>query len=365
MNVLRRIIVSSVLLALSSTVLTSCHGRPHAQAVIRGLNFPAAFTIAPNGHEIWYAEKNNGEIHRRDLNTRKDTLVWTVPNVIAAGEQGLLGLALHPNWPSSPYVYAYASRNVAGVARDQILKISTSLGKGYAQQVIMDETNIATIHNGGRIKFGPDGALYAVVGEHGNPANAQTVNRNINLGGKVLRMTPNGGVPAGNPFPGSFVWAYGIRNSFGFTFDPTQGSLWLTDNGPACNDEVNRIVKAGNYGWGPEATCSTPPNTPLNTNQSGFLPRLPIRFYPAQGITGTAFCTGCGLGSTLEGSLLFSTVNRGQFHSLTLNAQRTGVVNDTIVYDHPSGVLSVETQGPGHPVYFSDSTTIYRLTLLG
>ncbi len=123
----------------------------------------------------------------------------------------------------------------------------------------MDEKNIATVHNGGRIKFGPDGALYAVVGEHANAVNAQTVNRNTNLGGKVLRMTPDGGVPAGNPFPGSFVWAYGIRNSFGFTFDPTQGSFWLTDNGPSCNDEVNRIVKAGNYGWGPQATCNVPP----------------------------------------------------------------------------------------------------------
>jgi glucose/arabinose dehydrogenase len=347
-------------------MLTSCHGLPHAHAVISSLKFPAAFTIDPNGHTIWYAERYNGEIHRRDLDTGKDTLVWTVPNLITAGEQGLLGLALHPGWPSSPYVYAYASRKVGGVERDQILKISTSLGKGYAQKVIMDEKNIRPVHNGGRIKFGPDGALYAVVGEHANQVNAQTINGNTNLGGKVLRMTPDGGVPAGNPFPGSVVWAYGIRNSFGFTFDPRQGNLWLTDNGPTCNDEMNRIIKAGNYGWGPQATCATPPSAPLNTNQSGALPRqLPRHFYPAQGITGTAFCAGCGLGDKLEGRLLFSTFNNGQFHSLTLDAQRTGVVNDTIVYDHPRGVLSVETQGPGHPVYFSDSTAIYRLTLVG
>jgi glucose/arabinose dehydrogenase len=228
----------------------------------------------------------------------------------------------------------------------------------------MDDPGIATVHNGGRIKFGPDGNLYAVIGEHANAANAQTINGNANLAGKVLRMTPDGGVPADNPFAGSLIWAYGIRNSFGFTFDPSQGNLWLTDNGPTCNDEVNRIVKKGNYSWGSEATCATPPNPPLNTNQSGSTPRQqPQQFYSAQGITGTAFCTSCGLGNDLEGRLLFSTVNNGQLHSLTLNGPRTSVVSDTIVYDHPNGVLSIETRGSGQPIYFSDSTAIYQLSL--
>jgi glucose/arabinose dehydrogenase len=329
-----------------------------------GLDFPAAFTIDPDGHEIWYAERFSGEIRRRDLSNGRDTLVWTVSNLLTAGEQGLLGLALHPNWPSSPYLYAYASRNVGG-ARNQVLKIPLYFGIGYAQEVIMDDAGIAAVHNGGRIKFGPDGNLYAVVGEHANAANAQTINGNANLAGKVLRMTPDGGVPGDNPYAGSFVWAYGIRNSYGFTFDPENGNLWLTDNGPACNDEVNRIVENGNYAWGAEATCATPPNPPVNTNQSGPTPRQqPQLFYSAQGITGTTFCTNCGLGNDLEGRLLFSTVNNGQFHSLTLNGPRTSVVSDAIVYDHPSGVLSVETR-PGQPVYFSDSSAIYQFLLAG
>jgi glucose/sorbosone dehydrogenase len=361
---LRRAIVSLVLVGMSSTVLTSCHGLPHAHAVMTGLAFPAGFTIDPDGHQIWYAERYTGEIRRRDLRGGEDTLVWTVTNVLTAGEQGLLGLALHPNWPSSPFLYAYASRNVGG-ARNQILKISLFFGVGVAQQVIMDDPGIATVHNGGRIKFGPDGNLYAVIGEHANAANAQSIFGNANLAGKVLRMTPNGGVPAGNPFTNSFVWAYGIRNSYGFTFDPGRGNLWLTDNGPTCNDEVNRIVKAGNYSWGAQATCATPPNPPLNTNQSGPSPRRqPQKFYSAQGITGTAFCSRCGLGTNLDGRL-FSTVNNGQLHSLTLDGTRTAVVRDDIVYDHPSGILSIETRGPGQPVYFSDSTAIYQLTVAG
>ncbi len=360
-----RTLGSFAMVLVVSTTLTSCHGLPHAKAVITGLDFPAGFTIDPNNHVIWYAERFTGEIRRRDLSTNQDTLVWTVTNVITSGEQGLLGLALHPGYPSSPFLYAYASRNVGG-ERNQVLKITLSQGVGTSQQVIMDDPNIGSNHNGGRIKFGPGGNLYVAIGEHGNAANAQTINGNTNLAGKVLRMTPDGGVPADNPFAGRFVWAYGIRNSFGFTFDPSNGNLWLDDNGPECNDEVDRILKGGNYSWGPEATCATPPDAPQNTTQSGPTPRRqPVRFYgSAMGITGTAFCWNCGLGAGINGRLLFSTFNNGQFHSLTLNSSRTAVVNDVIVYDHPTGVLSVETR-PGQPVYFSDSSAIYELTPVG
>jgi glucose/arabinose dehydrogenase len=161
------------------------------------------------------------------------------------------------------------------------------------------------------------------------------------------------------------VWAFGIRNSFGFAFDPTPGSLWLDDNGPNCNDEVDRIVAGGNYAWGPAATCVTPPSAPQNTNQDGPARRLPSVNYPdAKGITGLAFCSGCGLGKAFEGKLLHSFVNDGELHSLTLDAARTSIVDNDIVYDHPSGVLSMETR-PGQPVYFSDSDSIYKLTFPG
>src|SRR5829696_5860666 len=175
----RRVACAFVVVISASTVLTACHGNPHAQTVIAGLDFPAAFTLDPNNHEIWYAERNTGEIRRRNLDTNEDTLVWTISNVITAGEQGLLGLALHPRYPSEPYLYAYASRNVGG-NRNQILKITLLFGRGYGQQVILDDPGIASGHNGGRIKFGPDGNLWAVMGEHANPANAQTINGNAN-----------------------------------------------------------------------------------------------------------------------------------------------------------------------------------------
>jgi glucose/arabinose dehydrogenase len=350
--------------AVSATLLTGCHGGAHAEPVFTGLDFPAAFTLDANNDTIWYAERFTGEIRRRDMSGGPDTLVWTVPNVLTQGERGLLGLALHPSYPASPFLFAYATRDIGGTPTNQILRIRLSGGVGVSQTVIMSDPGAGVIHNSGRIAFGPDGGLYAAVGDHGNAANAQIVSGNTNLAGKILRVGANGGVPSANPFPNSYVWAYGIRNSFGFTFDPVNGNIWLNDNGPSCNDEVNRIVRGGNHAWGAQSVCTSPPPAPGNTNQSGPAPRrFPQHFYAdSAGITGAAFCAGCGLGR--NGRLLIGSVVTGEVRSLTLDASRTNVVADELLYDHPRGVLSIETR-PGQPIYFSDSGGIYRLTPVG
>ena len=100
--------------------------------------------------------------------------------------------------------------------------------------------------------FGPDGKLYVVVGDNDNPALAQNL---AVLAGKMLRLNPDGTVPSDNPRAGSPIIGYGIRNSFGFTFDPQSGRLWETENGPECNDEINLVARLTlrNFGWGPSA----------------------------------------------------------------------------------------------------------------
>jgi glucose/arabinose dehydrogenase len=360
LRLLRTVVIGVVLAAL----LAACHGGPHVKPVAGELEYPAAFTLGETGDIIWYAERHTGEIHRRNIVNGNDRVVWTVPNIASAGEQGLLGIALHPNYPSQPYVYAFATRTVQGTPRNQILRITIANGVGVAPTAILNDTGIAAFHNGGRILFGPDGNLFAVIGEHGNPQSAQSVYGNVNVAGKVLRIAPDGSVPAGNPYPVSWVWATGIRNSFGFTFDPDTNALWLSDNGPACNDEINRIVKRGNYAWGPEQTCQTPPAPPVNTNRSGAERRLPERFWPgAVGITGVAFCSRCELGPAHDGKLLVGFVD-GTIRELTLDGTRTSVVGEAVLLRHSRAVLSLETR-PGEPVYFSDSQGIYRLTLVG
>ncbi len=329
-----------------------------ARPVATALEFPAAFTFAPDGR-LFYGERFNGQIRIRNLTTSADSLFFTVPNLATTKEQGLLGLALHPNYPSTPYVFAFATRSIGGVARNQIVRLTNAGGTGTNMKVIL-ETGATTHHNGGRILFGPDRKLYVVTGDGGNQASAQDLG---GVQGKVLRVEASGAVPTDNPFPGSPVFAYGIRNSFGFTFDPQGGRLWETENGPECNDELNLVLRGRNHGWGPTATCATPPGPPTNTNRDGPQPVLPKKLYnPVVAPTGAGFCSACGLGSASAGRLFLAAWKTGELRRVTLGSTRTTVAAEGVVYRHPSGILSVE-RAPNGRLYFSDSTAIFRLTL--
>jgi glucose/arabinose dehydrogenase len=139
--------------------------------------------------------------------------------------------------------------------------------------------------------------------------------------------------------------------------------LWETENGPSCNDELNRITAGRNYGWGPSNTCDTPPDPPRNTNQDGANPVQPLRWYsPTIAPTGAAFCTRCGLGSASNGKLLFGAYNTGEIRRIKLTSDRLSVASQQVVYDHDGGVLSVE-RAPNGRLYFSDEGAIYRLAL--
>jgi glucose/arabinose dehydrogenase len=327
-----------------------------ARAVVTGLASPVAFTFGP-GRVIWYVEKSSGEIHTYDLDTEHDRRFFDVAGVSGEGERGLLGIALHPDYPSEPFVYVFATRSVNGNLKNQILRITDRDGDGTNRRVIFSSpASSSPYHNGGRILFGPDGLLYAIVGDGHDASNAQDLSRNDR--GKILRLRPDGSVPATNPRD-SLLFAYGLRNSFGLAFDPQTDRLWETENGPACNDELNRIRADANYGWGPSATCDGA--SPGNTNRDGPTPVRPAWFTePTIGITGIGFCEGCGLGAASDGRAFFGAVNDGEIRRVTLNDRRTGVRRVATVHAHPSGVLSVEV-GPGGALYFSDFSGIYRL----
>ena len=331
----------------------------NADPVAVGLDQPVAFTFTPN-RRIFYVEKDTGEVRIYNPVTDSDSLFTTVPGVDGQGERGTLGIALHPGYPTRPFVYVYATRNVGGVLQNQILRFTSNAGVGTNRRTIFStRASSSPYHNGGRIEFGPDGMLYAIVGEGHTAASAQNL---TNPRGKILRMTSLGRRPADNPIDHSKIFAYGIRNSFGFDFDPVTGDLWETENGPSCNDEVNYIPVGGrNYGWGRRQECGGLP-TPRDTNNSGPRPRfLPkMWFVNTIGITGMTFCAGCGLTGS-EGDLFFGDVNFGQIRRVALGAGRNSVAGVGGVVFDTGNVLSMES-GPGGSIYYSDFSGIYRLT---
>ena len=354
--------VASLAAAVAVVVLVAgiagpAGARIRARRVAGGLRRPVAFAFGPNDR-IFYVEKDTGQIRAMNRRGRNDHRFFQVSRIDGSGERGLLGIALHPGFRRSPFVYVYATRRAGGRLRNQILRIRDRHGRGrHARVIFSSPASSSPYHNGGRILFGPDGMLYAIVGEGHDPAKAQQLGTDQ---GKILRMTPTGAVPSDNPLGHRRIYAYGIRNSFGFDFDPRTGDLWETENGPECNDELNRIVPGGNYGWGPSESCSG--TAPQDTNRDGPNPRLPLRWYtPTIAPTGMAFCRGCELGRASDGALFFGAVNTGDIRRVRLNAARDDVRRQDVVLHHGGGVLSMES-GPGGRLYFSDNAGIFRLT---
>jgi glucose/arabinose dehydrogenase len=331
-----------------------------AQPVRTGLTAPVSFTFAPDGR-IFYGERTTGRIASFDPgNSAAPVTYFTIADVVSPGEQGLLGLALDPNFASNHLMYAYVTRLVANQHMNEIVRIFGDGVTGAYFTVLYRAPAGGAYHNGGRLKFGPDGLLYVVTGDIHDSSNSQNLTDNL---GKILRMTRAGAVPPqGNPVAGTLIYAYGIRNSFGFSFDPTTGNLWESENGPACNDEINLITAGGNYGWGPAETCATPPAAPTDTNQDGPAPVRPKRFFtPTIAPTGLAFCSSCGLGPSTEGAVLFGAFNTSDLWRLTLDTGRTAVKGQSVIYHHSSSILSLE-RSSGGALYLSDASGIYRLT---
>ena len=324
-----------------------------AVRVASNLASPVGFTFMPSGRLV-YLERNTGWLRFRNLQTGVDHRVHQISNVNFAGERGALGVAMHPNWPTKPFVYVYVTRDTPDGLRNQVLRIKVQNGHGVGvRRLLSVAAGPASNHNGGRILFGPDKKLYVVIGDNADSANSQ--DRTNNLRGKILRMNPDGSRPATNPF-GNLIWAYGIRNSIGFAFDPQNGQLWESENGPSCNDEINRIVKGGNHGWGPNESCP-------NTNNSGPTPRIlpKYTFSATVGLTGLAFCHGCRLGPAFAGDLFVGAVNDGRIRRFDLNAARTRFdAGPLLVLDRPGPVLSIEV-APNGRIYFSDFDAVYRL----
>ena len=210
-----------------------------AGVVATGLDVPWGIAFLPDGSAL-VSERDSARIVH--VTPQGDvTTVGTVQGVDGTGEGGLLGIALSPAYATDRTLFAYFT-----AGSENVIARMTYDGSGLAdQRRIFGGIPSGPIHNGGRIAFGPDGFLYAGTGEAGRGTPAQDPN---DLGGKILRITPEGAAAPGNPTPGSPVWTLGHRNVQGLVWD-ARGRMWASEFGQNTWDELNRIVPGGNYGW--------------------------------------------------------------------------------------------------------------------
>jgi glucose/arabinose dehydrogenase len=219
--------------------------------IASGLRRPTAMTFAPDGR-LFVCEQAG------TLRLVKDGVLLATPflslPVDSTGERGLLGVAIDPAFASNRYVYVYyTATNPNTHNRVSRFTANGDIVLPGSELVLLDlEPLGASNHNGGAIHFGPDGMLYIAVGENGLPSNAQTLANRL---GKILRINPDGSIPADNPFytratgQNRAIWALGLRNPFTFAFQPVSGTMFLNDVGENAWEEVNEGVAGANYGW--------------------------------------------------------------------------------------------------------------------
>jgi glucose/arabinose dehydrogenase len=211
------------------------------EVVATGLDAPWSITFLPGGDAL-VSERDSGRIRRVGADGSIDD-AGEVPGVNSRGEGGLLGIAVSPDFADDGLLYAYfTSAEDNRIVRMPYDEEANSLGD---VEPLVPDIPISGVHNGGRIVFGPDGNLYAGTGDASETGLAQDPD---SLGGKVLRMTPDGEAPGDNPFPDSVVFTLGHRNVQGLDFDD-DGRLWASEFGQDRVDEVNLLEAGENYGW--------------------------------------------------------------------------------------------------------------------
>ena len=351
---------------LAFTILPGTGGDFSLQEVRGGLIFPSAMATAPDGR-IFVSELYKGNIRVVIPTT---ALPWTLQTTtfytfkstdfLTFVEQGLLGIAVDPNFVANNFVYLYYT---APGPKNRVVRFTAtkdSNGNTVAAgppTVIVDDlpATAAGAHNGGIINFGPDGLLYIIVGDNEVSADAQDLH---SLRGKILRVNPtDGSAPNDNPFFSNAnahakkVYSLGHRNSFGFTFHPHTNHLWETENGEDDNDQINRIISGGNYGW-PLCTgiCDNPPfNAPPYVNPI-------ITFNPVIAPTGiVAIREDSVYPAQYYNNLLFADWKFGQLHRIVLGgAKLTDLSTHTIAYPGGQGGLTSVMHGlnlPGQDGY--------------
>ncbi|MDJ0375984.1 PQQ-dependent sugar dehydrogenase [Cryobacterium sp. PH31-L1] len=315
--------------------------RPVGEPVViaSGLEAPWSILRLPDGA---------GLISERDTTRVRELLpdgslreAATVSAAQPNGEGGLLGLAFLAD-EAAPggdgWVYAYFS--TASDNRIERMTLAGSPGSHTLGEptVILSGIPRAGNHNGGRIAFGPDGLLYATVGDAGNTANAQNLDARS---GKILRMTATGQVPADNPF-GTLVYSFGHRNAQGLAWD-SRGQLWASEFGQNTWDELNRIVPGGNYGW------------PLVEGQAG----NPAYIDPEQQWS-TDQASPSGI--TIVNDTIFMASLRGErLWSIPITSPSAGVASSTDTptewFVHGFGRLRDVVSGPAGTLWFVSNNT--------
>jgi glucose/arabinose dehydrogenase len=343
--------MAGCLMLLSSVVPSPAYSAPptdfQSSVVIgSGLDGPTGFDIAPDGR-IFVLERT-GKVKIFTDGQLLSQPFATLPSA-ASGDRGLIGIAFDPGFGvANHFVYFYYTGLdlLNHVVR---FDASTDVGANGPFQIFATESPSQLLHVGGSIAFGPDGKLYLAVGDNGVPANAQDLG---NPHGKILRINSDGSIPADNPFAGQAgknraIWAYGFRNPYRLAFDQATGQLYAGDVGDFSWEELDRVVKGGNYGW-PQAEGK------CTSACAGLID--PVYAYPHNGqsaaVTAGPVYRGSQFPATYTGRLFFGDYAQGFIKTAALDA--SGNVTSVATFEPTAGTVVDLKVAPDGSLYYLD-----------
>lgn len=324
------------------------------ETFVSGLEVP--WSLAFTSPTRLLVTERPGRVRVAENGVLREKPLAVIADVEARGESGLMGIALAPDYPRSRRLYLAYAYDAPKGSEVRVVRFRDDGDSLSERTAIVEGIPAARNHAGCRIRFGPDGKLYVTTGDATNREIAQDPK---SLGGKTLRLNPDGTIPSDNPFPGSLVYSLGHRNAQGLDWDPRSGLQLQTEHGPSGfdgpggGDEVN-IVEAGkNYGW---------PIVHHRQSRAGLVSPL-LEYTPAVAPAGGSFARGDLLPS-FKGDFFFATLRGEKLIRVRLdpaNPRRVAETEELLadvfgrlrdVVSGPDGALYVSTSnrdGRGRP----------------
>jgi glucose/arabinose dehydrogenase len=318
------------------------------------------FEFLPDGRMIC-GELRSGKVRLIENNTlTPEPLIdldvfagWKMPGVI--DEQGLIGLAIDPNFKENHHVYVhytYVSNATSNDTSKRISRYTMIDNKLVEEKVLLEGIPAAKQHVGGPIEFGPDGKLYITGGEAGRRARADDLRSPL---GKILRINPDGSIPQDNPFPGEPYYTIGHRNVFGIAFHPLTGIPYITENGNQTNDEINILYPGKHYGWPDVNGTTNDPRyiSPLYATGPGTIAPTEMEFYK-----------GDKYPDEFVNDLFFMAFNTRSLERIELVGPDSDIVTSYVSYPLPNTFPGSYTDielGPDGYFYVSHFKSIFRV----
>lgn len=308
-----------------------------------GLTHPWELVYGP-GNFIWFTEKT-GKISRLNPQSGQVTLVFTIPDVRVNGEGGLLGMVLHPDFATNPYVYVVY--DYGSDYKGKVVRYSYANGTLNSPQILLDQIPAAAIHNGSRLLINND-KLFITTGDASNTSMPQNIN---SLSGKVLRLNLDGSIPADNPYPNNPVWSFGHRNPQGLVL--VGAKLFSSEHGNTTDDEINIIEKGRNYGWPiVEGLCDGVGEKSFCTQNNVVEPL--INWTPTIAPSGLSFYNNDYI-PQFKNSLLLALLKDSKLMQLKLDDAQTKIVGTKNFYVNEFGRLRAVCVAPNGKIYLSTS----------